>query len=179
MNACNDVNSYLSQRRFLIRPTGFAKAFNLIGNSATVCCGALDLFWSTASAQVSGLSGVRLLQSAPLMVIGIPSVFGLGCAACECVTRGTPFEPAFYVSSRVLVLLFPLKCIEIVLNNGILICPSKLLGIPLVVNLTDTVLAGFGLNDKLYASMLAKASNQTKSGSFNKLIMGIWGVITN
>lgn len=89
------------------------------------------------------------------MVVTVPALFGVGLSYCECLTRGTFISPLCHIGAR--ACFIPLKISEIVVNNVILALPNKLVATPLIVNASDTILNGFGLDDKLAAALIAKA----------------------
>jgi hypothetical protein len=95
------------------------------------------------------------------MVVTVPAMFGLGLSYFECLTRGTFLSPVCHVGTRACFL--PLKISEIVVNNVVLAIPNKLVATPLIVNTSDTILNGFGLDDKLAASFIAQAQNSGPS----------------
>jgi hypothetical protein len=63
--------------------------------------------------------------------------------------------PVFHLSAR--VCLIPLKIAEITINNVVLVIPSRIIGIPLIVNASSVALNGFGIDPKLVASMKGHA----------------------
>lgn len=101
----------------------------------------------------------------------MPTLFGLGFFCCECLTRGTILAPVCHIGAR--VCLLPLKISEIAVNNVILAIPNSLswFEFPLIVNASDTILNGFGVEEKLAASLILKskeiAGTVVKSGAKN------------
>lgn len=68
---------------------------------------------------------------------------------------GTFLSPVCHIGAR--ACLIPLKISEIVVNNVILALPNKLVATPLIVNASDSILNGFGVDDKLATALIVKA----------------------
>lgn len=168
-----DFQEFARTHKILVTPTGLAKVFNVGANSALVGGSAVNLVWTTSAAQISGLSGVGLIIASPITLIAAPALIGFSFSYLECLTRGTAISSFFHVGAR--ICLAPMKLTEITLNSIVLSLPNKLLGTPLVINATDTILNGFGFSREAAEVVLASAKQTSWLATKGKGLIGAIG----
>jgi len=151
----DEMIQYFKNRKILVQPTGFAKAYNIAVNTLVTGVSAIQTFWTAASAQLSGLSGIALISSSPITIISALTLYGISLSYLECLSRGTFLMPCCHVETR--TCLLPLKFSEITINVFFQPISTKLMGEASVINASDNILHGFGLDEKLALSLMAKA----------------------
>jgi len=116
--------------------------------------------------KTTGISGVQIIISAPLTFVGATYLGGLVCGYFGSIagnnTVGTIFNTSSYLLTR------PMRGVEITLNGLILQPLSNLTGFPLILNGTNEIIAGKGINIKDYAKInlaFERVSNVTSKNT--------------
>lgn len=146
------VNRQLEMKKVLLKPEGFS-AF--VDRSQLLMVGAGSSIYSSSNvavSSVSGTTGVAVLQATPLLVITVPTLFGIGFGACERVFYGSPAGNLSCMLKG--VCLTPLRFTEIVYNH----CCSPIFsrfGIDAQLNFTSYLTYGLGITPDTTKTFMA------------------------
>ncbi len=101
--------------------------------------------------KISGRTGLQIINQAPLTFVGATYIGALFFGYCGSVAKnnavGLVFNSTSFVLSR------PMKGVEITLNGLILRPISNVIGLPLILNGTQEMLAGKGLSLQEYTKI--------------------------
>ena len=101
--------------------------------------------------KTTGMTGLQIISNAPLTFVGATYIGALFFGYCGSVAGNNPVGLIF--NSTSFVLSRPMRGVEITLNGLILRPISNTIGIPLVLNGTQEVLAGKGLSIQEYTKI--------------------------
>jgi hypothetical protein len=101
--------------------------------------------------KTTGMTGLQIISNAPLTFVGATYIGALFFGYCGSVAGNNPVGLIF--NSTSFVLSRPMRGVEITLNALILRPISNTIGIPLVLNGTQEMLAGKGLSIQEYTKI--------------------------
>ena len=127
-----------------------------------------------ASLKTTGLTGLQIISEAPLTFVGATYIGALFFGYCGSVAGnnsvGLIFNGTSFVLSR------PMRGVEITLNGLILGPISNVIGLPLILNGTQEMLAGKGLSVQEYTKIgiaFERISNSKMIKKAKKIIRAI------
>jgi len=142
---------FFSDKKVVVQPKGLqGKVYNIMRNIQNY----LPMAYTTEAVSIlktTGMTGVEVITQAPLTFVGATYIGGLFFGYCGSVAGNNPVGTIFNATSYLLTR--PMRGVEITLNGLILGPISNLVGIPLVLNGTQEMLAGKGMTLKEYAKI--------------------------
>ena len=126
--------------------------------------------------KTTGLTGIKLVHQAPLTFVGATYIGSMFCSYAGGIAGNNPVGSVFNFTS--FLLSRPMRGVEITLNGLLLRPVSNVIGIPLVLNGTQELLAGKGLTAQEYSKIaiaFERISNSTlvnKTKEIYKIIRG-------
>lgn len=142
---------FFGDKRVVVQPTGFqGKVYNAMRSFQNYAPIAYT-FEAVSVAKTTGITGLNIITAAPLTFVGATYLGGLVCSYFGTIagnnTVGTIFNASSYILTR------PMYGVEMTLNGLILQPLSNITGFPLILNGTNEILAGKGINIKNYAQI--------------------------
>ena len=142
---------FFRDKRVVVQPTGLqGKVYNVmrgIQNYAPVAY----TFEAVSVAKTTGLCGLKVITGAPLTFVGATYLGGLVCSYFGTVAGNNSFGVILNCSSYILTR--PMRGVEITLNGLFLQPLSNVTGFPLMLNGTNEILAGKGIDIRDYAKI--------------------------
>lgn len=142
---------FFEDKSVVVQPTGIqGRVFNIMRGIQNYTPVTYSLK-AISAARTTGISGLQLITAAPLTFVGTTYLASIACSYFGAVnannTLGTIFDASSYILTR------PMRGVEITLNNLILQPLSNVTGFPLILNGTNEVLKGKGINITDYAKI--------------------------
>jgi hypothetical protein len=167
---------FFSDTQITVQPTGiqgkFYKMMQTVQNYAPMA------YTSEAVSilKTTGMTGFQIISKAPLTFVGATYVGAMFFGYCGSIagnnTVGLMFNSTSFVLSR------PMRGLEITLNNLILRPISNTIGIPLILNGTQEMIAGKGLSIQEYTK-IAIAFERISNSTIIKKAKKIYGIISD
>lgn len=161
--AIQAVKGFFNDKTLLVQPKGFEGA--LYSTGGILQTGGVSL-WTvkvTTSAKLVGVTGTKLISSQPLLLIGIPTLFGM--AFTSAASLGNP-EGLYFKTCMTMGRVFnlPMRGIEQVYNMHIAPTIYTIFGVKTTLNATQAACRGAGLNatEALRLTQFAQKKNLMK-----------------
>lgn len=162
-----EILNFFTNKRIVVNPTGFQGKIYNIGRNVQNFVPFIYTVNAISSAKSIGLSGIKVISGAPMTAIGASYVtavgFQYGSIVCGDNIAGKALGSLSWLFSR------PYWAVELV-TNGVFLRPlSYSTGIPLVLNATEELVNGYGLNLTDAIKISERASKIVDSGFFKRL----------
>lgn len=165
--ALEKTQDFLGKNQIIVQPTGIqGRIYN------TMWYGQQTMAMTSVANKVStlklmGETGVQIIQGSPMVFVGATYLGSIFFGYCGAVAGNNTIGLVCNVTSATLA--YPMKGVEIVLNNLILTPISNVVGLPLMINGTDTVLQGKGISVQNYLQIAASFERITNSTAVRKI----------
>lgn len=127
--------NFFDNKNVVVQPSGFqATIYNLMRYMQNYVPVAYT-FEAASVAKTTGLSGLKIIQGAPLTFVGATYLGGIVFSYFGAVAGNNPLGAVLNASSYILTR--PMWCVETTLNNLALRPISNVIGLPLVLNGTN------------------------------------------
>jgi hypothetical protein len=151
---------FFQDKRVVVQPTGLQgkvyKSMRSLQNYGPVAY----TFEAISVAKTTGLTGLKVITGAPMTFVGVTYLGGMVCAYFGAVAGDNAVGSILNYSSYVLTR--PMRGVELTLNGLILEPLSVLTGFPLILNGTNEILAGKGINITDFAKIGASFERVSK-----------------
>lgn len=158
--------NFFGDKRVVVQPTGLqGKVYNVMRSIQNYTPVAYT-FEAVSVAKTTGMSGIQVITAAPLTFVGSTYLGGLVCSYFGIVAGNNTLGTIFNVSSYLLTR--PMRGVEITLNGLILQPLSNVTRFPLILNGTNEILVGKGINITDYAKIgiaFERVSNVTSKNA--------------
>ena len=155
---------FFGDKRVVVQPAGLqGKVYNLMRSLQNYTPVAYT-FEAVSVLKTTGVTGLQVITAAPLTFVGATYLGGLVCGYFGSVAGNNALGTVFNTSSYLLTR--PMRGVEITLNRLILQPLSNVTGFPLILNGTNEILAGKGINITDYAKIsfaFERVSNLTST----------------
>lgn len=143
-SATKAIAEFFDDNTLLVQPTGFQGGLYGVTNFIESTASAYMVGWTVIAAKVAGVSERTLIQAQPLMLIAVHTVgamFFYGCSTLfPNTTLGCFCDKVGYGLSR------PMRLVELNYNAYVVPIINITFGIPTVLNFTQQMHRGPGLN---------------------------------
>lgn len=164
--AIQKATDFFSDKSIIVQPVGVqGKVYNAMRKTQDISS-IHQLSRALNSINLHGMRGVAIVQKAPMTFIGVTYVTAMAFAYFSAVAGDNAVGLTFYYTSY--VLSRPMWGVELVANSLVLKPVSNLIGLPMVVNGTQTMLNGEGLPVREYAKIGAAYKRLVESNWFKK-----------
>ena len=142
---------FFSNNQITVQPTGIQGKFYKIMQTAQNFVPMAYTSEAVSLLKTTGMTGLQIISKAPLTFVGATYIGALFFGYCGSVAGnnsvGLIFNGTSFVLSR------PMRGVEITLNGLILRPVSNVIGLPLILNGTQEMLAGKGLSVQEYTKI--------------------------
>lgn len=142
---------FFSNKQVTVQPTGIQGKFYKIMQTAQNYVPMVYTSEAVSILKTTGMTGLQIISNAPLTFVGATYIGALFFGYCGSVAGNNPVGLIF--NSTSFVLSRPMRGVEITLNGLILRPISNTIGIPLVLNGTQEMLAGKGVSIQEYTKI--------------------------
>jgi len=161
------VQEFFCNKNVMVQPTGIqGKVYNLMRGIQTYTPLA-SMTQAVTTAKTLGLTGTKIVTSAPLTCVGATYIGSIFFAYVGTVagnnTFGVVCNTTSYVLSR------PMRGVEMVLNGLILTPISNTIGLPLILNGTSELTAGMGIHVSEYGKIAFAFERMINSNLVQKI----------
>lgn len=144
---------FFADKRVLVQPTGVQGKVYKFMFSMQNCIPVTYAANAVSSLATTGMTGVKIITAAPLTFVGVTYIGSIFFSYCGYVAGnnllGDTLKTTGYILTR------PMRGVEITLNGLILQPLSNVTGVPLMLNGTNRLLIGTGINITDYAKLNA------------------------
>jgi hypothetical protein len=142
---------FFSNTQVTVQPTGIQGKFYKIMKSTQDFVPMAYTSEAVSLLKTTGMTGLQVIGQAPLTFVGATYIGAMFFGYCGSVAGNNPVGLVF--NSTSFVLSRPMRGIEITLNGLILRPISNVIGVPLILNGTQEMLAGKGLSIQEYTKI--------------------------
>jgi hypothetical protein len=142
---------FFSDKSITVQPSGIQGRFYKIIQSAQNIVPMTYTSEAVSILKTTGMTGLQVISQAPLTFVGATYIGALFFGYCGSIAGNNPVGLVF--NSTSFVLSRPMRGVEITLNGLILRPISNVIGIPLILNGTQEMLAGKGLSIQEYTKI--------------------------
>jgi hypothetical protein len=167
---------FFADKMVVVQPTGLqGKFYNMVRyaqNSVPMIytCEAVSVLKTT------GMTGIQIVVKAPLTFVGATYIGAMFFGYCGSIAGNNALGTICNVTS--FGLSRPMRGVEITLNGLILRPISNLVGLPLILNGTQEMLAGKGISLQEYTK-IGIAFERVSNSTIFKKIRKIYGILTS
>jgi hypothetical protein len=167
---------FFSDKKVVVQPTGLqGKLYNMIRYAQN----SVPMVYTSEAVSIlktNGMTGIQVVVKAPLTFVGATYIGAVFFGYCGSIAGNNTVGRICNVTS--FGLSRPMRGVEITLNGLILRPISNLLGLPLILNGTQEMLAGKGISLQEYTKIgiaFERLSNSTAVKKTRK----IYGILTS
>ena len=142
---------FFSNTQVTVQPTGIQGKFYKMMQGAQNFIPMAYTSEAVSVLKTTGMTGFQIINAAPLTFVGASYIGAMFFGYCGSIAGNNPLGLVF--NSASFVLSRPMRGVEITLNGLILRPISNTIGLPLVLNGTQEMLAGKGLSIQEYAKV--------------------------
>ena len=161
---------FFSNTQISVQPTGIQEKFYKIMQTAQNFVPMGYTSQAVSVLKTTGMTGFQIITKAPLTFVGATYIGAMFFGYCGSIAGNNPIGLIF--NSTSFVLSRPMRGVEITLNGLILTPISNTIGLPLVLNGTQEMLAGKGLSIQEYTKIgiaFERISNSKIVKKFKKI----------
>lgn len=157
--AIKEISSFFEDKTLLVQPKGFQKFIYRAGTTLQTAGSASLATTTIANARAAGVTGYRIVRANPVILIAIPTLFGLGFHGCAALAGNTTIGRICTKAGN--VCNYPMLGVELVYNAYLAPRIQKYLGLPTVLNYTSQVQRGSGFSFEEAVDMLIASKNNS------------------
>ena len=155
--AVHILSRELEAKKLLVEPDGVAGLVHRVQLIGVAAGSSIYSAYSVSLSSMTGTTGLMVLKATPLVVLTVPTLFGVGFGACERVFYGSY---AGNVSSVLkTVCLVPLWCSEYLYNGCVAPVISMVTGIDAPLNFTSYLKYGSGITPAASKKVMSAVKN--------------------
>lgn len=141
-SAVKQAQSFFKNKNVLVQATGVQGAVYKVGSYVQSAGSAALLLNTMGLARLAGVSGLEMLQAQPMLVVAIPTSGAMFFYGCGMIVGNNTLGKSLLTVGYVLAL--PMKGVEIIWNSYGNPVTQKVFGIPVILNMTQTLKIGPG-----------------------------------
>jgi hypothetical protein len=153
----NEIANFFEDKTLLVSPTGFQKYLYKVGTFAQTSGSKCMVVRTITIAKSMGVTGIKLIQGQPLMVIALPTVGAIFFHGCGQIIGNNTLGRTCNTIGNILNL--PMAFTELCYNTYIAPTLNSTFGIVTILNYTKQAQRGPGLDLK-EAVQLIKGKNE-------------------
>lgn len=139
-----DTLSFFEQKKVIVTQQGFQGAIYKAGHFAQSYGSTALTVKSVMMSRALGVTGSDVLVGQPLLIVTVPTIGGIFFHAVSMFVGQNAVGKSFQTVGN--ILLMPMKATELILNNIIFLPVGKFTGVPMLLNMTQTINMGPGLS---------------------------------
>lgn len=169
-SAIEQAKQFFAKKNVVVQPTGVQGIIYKAG-AYLQSAGSASLVVNTiATGQLAGVTGLQVLQAQPLLAVAVPTTGAMFFYGCDCMVGNNALGKALTTTGDILAV--PMKVIEILWNSYGNHYAQKYLGIPTLLNMTQSFKTGPGYTPQEIAKYI-KFEQKSILGAIKKKIIRI------
>ena len=163
------AQNFFEDRKVIVQGDGLEEYIYRLNSYIQSGGSAILVSRTLSSARLAGVSGLQVFNAQPLMYVSLPLLGSMFCYGCATLFANNTMVAKFFNTGGD-VLALPMKCLEVTWNaygNPVI---HKTLGIPVILNLTQTFKTGTGYTLKEVAKYIPMNKTSLVRSIKNKLI---------
>ena len=151
--AVSAVSNFFKDRSILVSQSGVPGYVYKIGTYLQTAGSATMVARTVSFAKMAGVSGLKIIQTQPLLLITLPTVGAMFFHGCGSLTGNTTIGRTFKTIGNILNL--PMSYAELIYNTYASPAITRIFGIPTLLNYTKQANRGPGLDAQEARKLLA------------------------
>ena len=141
-SAVNQAQKFFKNKNVLVQATGVQGTIYKVGSYVQSAGSAALLANTLGLAKLAGVSGLEVLQAQPMLAVAIPTSGALFFYGCGTIVGNNTVGKSLITAGNVLA--FPMRGVEMMWNSYGNPVIQKVFGIPVILNMTQSLKIGPG-----------------------------------